>query len=141
MDFEQLNTLTKALVRQSTLFQGFTEAELDVLVMHSQLKKLPRGKILYRKGEASDGTFCLMIAGSVDIVAKDGHVVGQSSAGDVIGELALSNPYQMRTVSVITTEPVELLEWNINHIKTKVPGLWKKLLKLGWEHMQEYYEE
>ncbi len=141
MDFEQLNTLTKALVRQSTLFQGFTEAELDVLVAHSQLKKLPRGKIMYRKGETSDGTFCLIINGSVDIVAKDGHVVAQSGAGDVIGELALSNPYQMRTVSVITKDAVELLEWNINHIKTKVPGLWKKLLKLGWEHMQEYYEE
>ena len=141
MDFGQLNAITKALVRQCKLFQGFDEAELDILVAHSQLRQVPRGKLLYRKGEQSNDTFCLLISGKVDIVAKDGHVVKELSAGEVIGEIALSNPYKTRTVSVITKDPVEFLEWNINHIKTKIPSLWKKLLKLAWEHMQSYYEE
>ena len=141
MEPEKINALIKALVKQCQLFQGLEEQDLDILVANSQMRELSRGKLLYRKGEQSNDTFCMLIAGKVDVIAKDGHVIKEVGAGEVVGEIGLSNPYKTRTASVITKEPVELLEWNIHHIKDKIPGVWKKLLKLAWAHMREYYEE
>jgi len=137
----KVNALTKAIVRQCALFKELSDAELEILVAHSQMREMPRGKILYRKDEQSNDTFCLIISGKVDIVGREGRVVKAVGSGEVLGEIALSNPYKTRTASVITKEPVELLEWNIKHIKDKIPGLWKKLLKLAWTHMREFYEE
>ena len=141
MEWEKVNALIKALVRQCQLFQGLEEHDLNILVANSIMRELPRGKLLYRKGEKSNDTFCMLVSGKVDVVAKDGHVIKELGAGEVIGEIGLSNPYKTRTASVITKEPVELLEWNIHHIKDKIPDIWKKLLKLAWVHMREYYEE
>lgn len=141
MAADKVNTLTKAIVRQCKLFQELSDDDLDVLVAHSQIREVPRGKILYRKDEKSNDTFCLIISGKVDIVGREGRVVKVVGSGEVIGEIALSNPYKTRTANVITKEPVELLEWNIKHVKDKVPGLWKKLLKLAWAHMREFYED
>ena len=141
MDVEKVQKLAKAFVRQAELFKGLTESELDILVAHGQMREFPRGKLLYRKGEPSNETFCLLISGSVNVVAKDGHIIKNVGAGQVVGEIALSNPYKTRTLSVITKDPIEVIEWNINHIKGKIPELWKKLLKLAWGRMQEYYED
>ena len=141
MAADKVNTLTKAIVRQCQLFQELSDADLEILVAHSQMREVPRGKILYRKDEKSNDTFCLIISGKVDIVGREGRVVKVVGPGEVIGEIALSNPYKTRTANVITKEPVELLEWNIKHVKDKIPGLWKKLLKLAWAHMREFYED
>ena len=35
----------------------------------------------------------------------------------------------------------EIITWNVNEIKDAIPGLWKKLLKLAWKSIREYYEE
>ena len=141
MAADKINTLTKAIVRQCQLFKELSDDDLEILVAHSQMREVPRGKILYRKDEKSNDTFCLIISGQVDIVGREGRVVKVVGSGEVIGEIALSNPYKTRTANVITKEPVELLEWNIKHVKDKIPGLWKKLLKLAWAHMREFYED
>jgi CRP-like cAMP-binding protein len=131
----------KTALQLCELFTSLDDSDLDVLMKNGEVKELPRGKILYMKGAKSDDTFCLIVSGSMNIVAKDGHVVKEIGESEVIGEVALSNPYKIRTVTVIAKEPTEILEWNINHIKEKIPGLWKKLLKLAWKKMSDYYEE
>ena len=131
----------KTALQLCELFTSLDESDLDVLMKNGEVKQLPRGKILYMKGAKSDDTFCLIVSGSMNVVAKDGHVVKEIGESEVLGEVALSNPYQIRTVTVIAKEPTEILEWNINHIKEKIPGLWKKLLKLAWKKMSDYYEE
>ena len=130
----------KTALRQCPLFKSFNEDELAILMESGNIRKFSRGKILYRKGEESDDTFCLIISGKVNIVAKDGHIVKENGVGNIIGEIALSDPHHRRTVSVIAKDPTDVLEWNIHHIKEKIPGLWKKLLKLAWEHISDYYE-
>ena len=127
-------------LRQCKLLRSFHDDELAILKEHGNLRQLSTGETLYRKGDQSNDTFCLLVSGKVNIVAKDGHVVKEMGMGEIIGEVALSDPNHIRTVSVITKEPTDILEWNINHIKGKIPGLWKKLLKLAWEHIREYYE-
>ena len=131
----------KQQLKRCEFFQTLTEDELNVLREHATFKQLARGKILYRKGEQSNDTFCLLLSGSVDIVAKDGRVVKAVGGCEVIGEVALSSPYQVRSVSVIVKDPVELLEWNVRDVKEKIPIVWEKLLKLAWKHMKDYYEE
>jgi CRP-like cAMP-binding protein len=133
--------VVKTTLKQCELFKTFDDEEIEVLMLHGQMKELPRGKIIYLKGQKSDDTFCAILSGAVNIVAKDGHVVREIGRSQVIGEVALSNPHRMRTATVITKEPVELLEWNVNQIKEKIPILWKKLLKLAWQDISNYYEE
>lgn len=131
----------KTALRNCELFQTLDDEDLDILLAHGQIKQISRGQILYMKGQKSDDTFCLIVSGGVDIVAKDGHVVKQIGNHEIIGEVALSDPNRARTVTVITREPTEVLEWNVNHIKDKIPILWKKLLKLAWKNITNYYEE
>ena len=131
----------KASLQLCELFVTLDNDELDVLIAHGTIEELPRGKILYMKGAKSDNTFCFLYSGAVNIVAKDGHVVKEIPEGKVLGEVALSNPHQIRTVTVITKEPTEIIVWDAKTIKEKIPALWKKLLKLAWKNISEYYEE
>lgn len=131
----------KASLQLCELFLTLDDAELDLLMAHGTMEELPRGKILYMKGAKSDNTFCFLYSGAVNIVAKDGHVVKEIPEGKVLGEVALSNPHQIRTVTVITKEPTEIMVWNAETIKAKIPALWKKLLKLAWKNISAYYEE
>jgi CRP-like cAMP-binding protein len=123
------------------LFLTLNDEELELLISHGTIEQLPRGKILYMKGAKSDNTFCYLISGAVNIVANDGSVVKEISEGKVLGEVALSDPNQVRTVTVITKEASEILVWNAQAIKEDIPALWKKLLKLAWKTISEYYEE
>ncbi len=136
-----MENAVKASLKDCVLFKTFDDFELEVLMVHGQLKKISAGKILYMKGEESNDTFCLIISGNVDIVGKGGQIVREMGSSEVIGEIALSDPNRARTVNVITKTSTEILEWNVNNIRDKIPGLWKKLLKLAWRHISEYYEE
>lgn len=131
----------KASLQLCELFLTLNDEELDLLIAHGTVQELPRGKILYMKGAKSDDTFCFLISGAVNVVAKDGHIVKEIPEGKVLGEVALSDPNQLRTVTVITKEPTEIIVWNAKTIKEKIPTLWKKLLKLAWKNISEYYEE
>ena len=134
-------TTVKAVLKKCELFRNLEDDELDVLIANGQFKEVPRGKILYMKGEKSNDTFCAIIAGRVNVVARDGHVVREVGSEEVIGEVALTDPNHIRTVTVIAKDPTELCEWNVNQIKDQIPGLWKKLLKLAWKKITSYYEE
>jgi CRP-like cAMP-binding protein len=136
----ELKTI-KTNLGDSELFRGLEENELDILLHNAHMKEFPPGKILYMKGEKSNDTFCMIVTGSVDIVAPGGNILKTMGPGEVVGEVALSDPNQIRTVNVITKEPSEVLEWNVKHIRDKIPVIWKKLLKLAWKNISNYYEE
>lgn len=131
----------KTILRKNDLFNTLANDELDVLIENGNIREFLRGKIIYMKGEKSNDTFCLILSGSVNIVAAGGNILKEMGSGEVIGEIALSDPHHIRTVNVIAKEPTLVLEWNVNHIKGKIPVLWKKLLKLAWKNIRNYYEE
>lgn len=131
----------KTILRKNDLFNTLANDELDVLIENGSIREFLRGKIIYMKGEKSNDTFCLILSGSVNIVAAGGNILKEMGSGEVIGEIALSDPHHIRTVNVIAKEPTLVLEWNVNHIKGKIPVLWKKLLKLAWKNIRNYYEE
>ncbi|MDY0096250.1 MAG: cyclic nucleotide-binding domain-containing protein [Candidatus Vecturithrix sp.] len=131
----------KTILRKNELFNTLHDDELNVLIENGTIREFLRGKIIYMKGEQSNDTFCLIISGNVNIVATGGNILKEMGSGEVLGEIALSDPNHIRTLNVIAREPTLVLEWNINHIKGKIPVLWKKLLKLAWKNIRNYYEE
>ena len=137
MDFKNAATLLK----DCPVFQDMDDSNLDTLVFLAYTKQFAEGETIYQKGEKSDDKFSMIVSGSANIIAKDGHIVNTVGRTNVIGEIALSDTRHTRTLTVITTEPTEILEWDVNHIKEKFPVIWKKLVKLAWEHLSQYYED
>lgn len=137
MDFKNAITLLK----DCKLFTDLDDSSVDTLVFLAYTKQFPEGEIIYRKGENSNDTFGMIVSGSVNLIAKDGHVFKNVGSKEIIGEIALSDPNHKRTVTVTTAEPTEIFEWDVKHIKEKFPDIWKKLVKLAWEHISDYYED
>lgn len=130
------------VVKKCKLFSGLDESQLDTLVFLAYTKQFSEGDAIYTKGQASNNRFCMIISGGANIVSRDGDIVKVVGIGQVIGEIALSDPNRKRTVTVTAAGSTEVLEWDINHIKEEeLPGVRKKLVKLAWEHMREYYED
>lgn len=130
-----------SVLKNSSVFGGLDDAMLDTLVFLSYTKQFAAGEVIYTKGEPSNDRFGLILAGQINLITKQGTVFKSVSVGHVIGEIALSDPNHKRTMTVTAAEPTEILEWDVNHIKQEIPGVWKSLVKLAWEHMREYYEE
>ena len=129
------------VLKTSRIFGSLDASHLDTLMFLSYTKQFAESDTIYKKGEASDDKFCMIVSGKANIVAKDGHIVTSVGSGEVIGEIALSDPNRKRTVTVTAGEPTEVLEWDVKHVKEEIPGVWKKLVKLAWEHMREFYED
>jgi CRP-like cAMP-binding protein len=128
------------MLKNSKVFSSLDDSYLDTLIFLAYPKRFSKGETIYIKEEPSNDKFCLIVSGGVQIIAKDGHIVKEVGSGEVIGEIALSDPNRKRTVTVTAAEPTEVLEWDVNHIKQEIPVLWKKLVKLAWEHISEFYE-
>ncbi len=129
------------ILKASRVFQDIEEPLLDTLMFLSYTRTFKEGDTIYIKGEPSNDRFGMILSGTVNIVTGEGKVFTIVGRGDVIGEIALSDPNHKRTMTVEAATATEILEWDVNHVKQEVPGLWKKLVKLAWEHMREYYED
>ncbi len=71
----------------------------------------------------------------MNIVEKDEQIAAVRKSGEVIGEIALFIPQQRRTLTVITTEPTEILEWEISQVREVMPEFRKKLYTLVWKRL------
>jgi CRP-like cAMP-binding protein len=140
MLFMNVNEALQVL-KTSRVFHDFEESMLDTLMFLSYTKTFDEGDTIYIKGEPSNDRFGMILSGKVNIITGEGKVFTTVGSGDVIGEIALSDPNRKRTMTVEAFTDTEILEWDVNHVKKEVPGLWKRLVKLAWEHMREYYED
>ena len=68
---------------------------------------LSAGEVLFKEGESGDAMFVLL-DGSLDVVVS-GRVVGVSSRGDILGEMALIDQ-SPRSATVIAREPARLVK-------------------------------
>jgi len=122
-------------------FKGLKKSELEALLDIAQKKQFTANDAIYTKGEPSNDKFCMIVSGSVKIVKKDGSMLRLMTISQVIGEIAVSDPNYKRTVTVIATEPTDVLEWDVNYIQQKMPNVWKNLVKLAGAHLSNFYEE
>ena len=129
---------TKTIKEECELFRGFDESQLGILIMNSHSKRFSEGDIVYARGEESQSTFCLIVSGSVNIVADSGYVLEELGINQIIGEIGAISPQHKRTVDVIAGEPTAVLEWNLLNIKESLPDLFIKLKDLAWKRISSW---
>ena len=128
--------LTKKVLRENELFQDLDDTILDRLVTHANAKLLAKDEVLYRRGETSNDTFCIIIFGSVKIVGDSGHVLAVMDRGNVMGEIGIMGLQKRRSADVVALEPTSILEWTFPDIQNISPGLEKNLQKLALTHLR-----
>jgi CRP-like cAMP-binding protein len=129
------------MLKNCEQFKKLKKAELDKLFSIATKKQFAMNDTIYKKGEPSNDKFCMIVSGSVKIVKKDGNILRLMSNSQVIGEIAVSDSHHTRTVTVVAAESTEVLEWDVNYIKEKMPNAWKNLIKLAGSHLSNFYEE
>ena len=101
----------KHILRNSELFVGLTEDDLDKVAAICQKETYAAGDVIAHKGEAGN-ELCIVVEGFVEITlptpgnAAD-HVLVQLGKGQVIGEMALiDGGPRSATVRALTTPTV-----------------------------------
>jgi signal transduction histidine kinase len=83
--------MDKDLLRQSRLFAGLSEEELDRLYRMSKIESIPAGTMLIQEG-APGYTMYVVLDGEFEVTkhsGKDEIVLNRLSKGDIVGEMAL----------------------------------------------------
>lgn len=130
----------KDVVKTSEIFSDLDEDELDLLLYYGDEKRFPSGETVYRTGEAAEGTFCLVLKGTIEIVTESNRPVRKMGPGEVLGEIGAVGPQGKRTVTARAAGPTLLLEWKVGYLKDHWPGIMKKLKDRAWKHLAHYYE-
>ena len=130
----------KDIAKKCEIFKTLDEEEFDLLLFYGELKDFASGATVYKIGETAEGTFCLILSGSVEIVTQTGSRIRKMGPSEIIGEIGATGPQNKRTVTVRAIEPTRLLEWDIKYIHTRWPPLLKKLKDQAWKHLAQYYE-
>src|SRR6202165_2676146 len=103
------------LLASTTLFRGFSEAELEPLASRLQPRSFPRGAYVFREGDPGH-TFYLIADGQVKIahLGRQGEeiVFALLTTGDTFGELAVFDEDSTRAAVAQATEPTDCLVLN-----------------------------
>ena len=94
----------KAAISSCSRFAGLSEDSLAALLWTAEEVIEAQGNTIFAEGQPSDSTFCLLVAGELN-VSRNGNPKPSISPLAVFGELGLINPKKTRTatVSVATT--------------------------------------
>ena len=139
-----------SVLEQSELFAGFTEQQLDQVILHLQPKRvtLKSGERLYKRGDSADGCWIIVTA---DLAAKRAslrsplrHMVYH--IGSVTGIQGLADPGSERAISVICEKRSELIEITregIDRLDAEAQILlWKNVARLLMRKLSLYlYQE
>ena len=82
-----VNTIA-SLLRNFSIFQTLSEANLKDLVAILRLKKYTPNEFIIRKGDPGRNLF-IILSGVVDVVDEDGHSITKLRNGEVFGEMSL----------------------------------------------------
>ena len=136
MDSDVVRTALKGC----ELFEGLDEGQMDLLIMRAKSREFSAGATVYERGEASGGTFALISSGRINVVAKNGFVLNELGAGEIIGEVGVISQHDKRTVTITTIEPTEILEWHIKDVEERFPELLQRLKDLSWKRIKYWNE-
>ena len=136
MDSDVMRTALKGC----ELFEGLDQGQMDLLMMKANSREFSAGETVYERGEESGGTFALIGTGRINVVAKDGFVLNELGAGEIIGEVGVISQHDKRTVTITTIEPTEIIEWHVKDVEERSPELLKRLKDLAWKRMKYWNE-
>lgn len=102
------------LLAEHFLLKHVPSEDLEKLAEASEIKKIPSGEEIFRKGEIAD-SMMVVVSGAVKISAPAGNgddvTFANISAGEVFGEIALIDGYE-RSADAVTVEETQLLVLN-----------------------------
>lgn len=130
----------RSALKGCELFKDLDEGQMDLLIMRANSREFSAGETVYERGEDSGGTFSLIGSGRINVVAKDGFVLNELGAGEIIGEVGVISQHDKRTVTITTIEPIEILEWHIQDIEEKFPEVLERLKDLAWKRLKYWNE-
>ncbi len=100
-----------SVLRSVPLFAGLSQKHLESILAVSQTQVFPKETLLFRQGDRGESLF-LVLSGRVKAVllAEDGRelILAVFGPGEIFGEMALFDPDERRTATVVTVEPVSL---------------------------------
>lgn len=100
-----------AVLRQHPIFRDLDAAALDQLCRYCKMRNLPRGTVIFSKGDPGTSLFA-MVKGTVrvGVTAADGRetVFNIIGPGELCGEIALLDGGE-RTADAVTTTDCEIL--------------------------------
>ena len=98
-----------SILKESSLFEGITESEMDKLITNLRMIRTQKGFEIIRQGDSWD-SFYIIISGRVSVKIKKGakvNKVEELGKGDFFGEMALLT--QLPRNATITSEDVSEL--------------------------------
>jgi CRP/FNR family cyclic AMP-dependent transcriptional regulator len=110
------------------LFSNCTKRQLQEIAKVTTQVNLPAGKVLARQGEPGRELF-ILLDGTASVI-RDGQRVDTSTAGDVVGELAVISHRPRNATVVADTElwALVLTRAGLNQLLDDIPLLAKHLL-------------
>jgi len=109
--------LRRAIVKQSPVFEGFTNWQARKLIAASDIEEFPAGHHLIRDGDTGD-TMYVVLEGDFEVTKGTGDTqfaINKVGPGSVIGEVALMAKVQ-RTADVKALTPVKVLSLNLKSL-------------------------
>ena len=103
-----------ALLSEMGLFADFTEEELKRVAKVTQMVQFSAGQVIVDQGDP--GVDCYLIAGGRASVYVRGEYVTTSTAGSMIGEMALID-HRPRTATVIADTDLDTLKFDSEAFK------------------------
>ncbi len=102
---------TVKVLKETVLFKGIDERIINILANISETASVPAETIIFAEGTQSDAMF-IIASGTVNVIKdtrdKNESVIGELSAGDVMGILSLFRNGD-RSVTVRAIGPVDLV--------------------------------
>ena len=123
----EMDQIRKALT-QNSLFEGFDEVQLGILVKNAQVRHFAEDTTIYEKGEEASGTFSLMVSGKANIVSDSGKILQTFGPNEIIGEIGTISPQHRRTITLTAKTNVDLLEWDLKAIEEKAIAELRKVV-------------
>lgn len=94
------------------LFSGLSATQLESIHRVSQTREFAKETLLFREGDQGDSLY-LVLSGRVKaiLMAEDGRevILAFLGPGELVGEMALFDPEERRTATVVTAEQSSLL--------------------------------
>jgi hypothetical protein len=109
-----------AWLTEIDLFEKMPLSPLAELARHGELRRYPRGEILCKEGQRSDGMF-LLLSGEADVfLNRDGGVerVSTVSAGNTVGEMGVFTKKPRAATVVIGSASADVLAFDEAHLDT-----------------------
>ena len=117
------------------IFDGFSDQDVQRITSAGRFVRLPAHWSVMWERTPSDKAY-IILSGEVSI-RRNGQEIGTLGTGDVMGEAGIVN-HRLRSASVVTTTPVELLHFTAEEVRrlaVEVPAFGDALGRAAAAHL------